>query len=333
VAPRDLDFESRGRRDYFVRLEHPTLWAHYLIPLTVMVGPGARPGRGLLATGSTHGDEYEGPAALKHLLREIPIERVRGRLVLVPVLNVMAFKAGRRESPDDGGNLNRLFPGDSRGTVTSRLADFVTRFLFPHAHVVMDLHAGGEVARFALHASFPEVKDPARRKETEETARGFGSRFVRAWRATAAHLHGTARDQGKITIGGEFGWGRALLPEGVSMVKQGVLTAAVRQGELEGPPPPPRHVPREAQILVDTTDPASDVLAAFEGHFEPSVALGDRVEAGQPTGFLHDFNRLDDPPFELRAPHPGFVMSQAWGARVVQGQIVTQLGKPLEWMK
>jgi hypothetical protein len=71
VSPEGLDFDSPGRRDYFVKLEHTSIWAHHLIPVTVIVGPKAEKGRGLLATGSTHGDEIEGPAALKHLLREI----------------------------------------------------------------------------------------------------------------------------------------------------------------------------------------------------------------------------------------------------------------------
>ena len=38
------------------------------MPLTVMVGPDANPGEGLVAFGSNHGNEYEGPVALKHLL-------------------------------------------------------------------------------------------------------------------------------------------------------------------------------------------------------------------------------------------------------------------------
>ena len=149
VSPEGLDFETRGRRDYYVGLEHPTLWGVYRIPVTVFVGPRAAPGRGVVAIGSTHGDEYEGPAAIKHLLHELREEEVLGRIILIPVLNVVAFNAGRRDTPDDGVNLNRAFPGRADGTITSRIADFVTRVVFPQVHVVLDLHAGGEVARFS----------------------------------------------------------------------------------------------------------------------------------------------------------------------------------------
>ena len=333
VSPEGLDFERPGRRDYFVKLEHTSIWAHHLIPVTVIVGPKAEKGRGLLATGSTHGDEIEGPAALKHLLREIRTEDVVGRLVLVPVLNVMAFRANRRETPDDGGNLNRAFPGDARGSVTSRLADLVTRFLFPQVHVVLDLHSGGEVARFPETANVHLMKDPVQRKAMEETARGFGTRFIMVYQnQTPGLLTGLAEDLGKISVGSELGWGRALQPGGVSMGRQGVLNAAIRQGQLRGEPVSLNYPPAE-QILVDTSDPASNHLAPYEGVFEPTVRLGEAVTKGQRVAWLHDFNRIDEAPLELTAGHDGYVLCQAWNARVVQGQVITQIGKRLEWSR
>jgi N-alpha-acetyl-L-2,4-diaminobutyrate deacetylase len=101
--------DSPGRRDYWVALEHDSIWGEHLIPLTVLVGANVEPGRGLVAFGSNHGNEYEGPVALKHLLREIKLDDVQGRIILVPVLNPSAFHAGTRESADDGVNLNRAF--------------------------------------------------------------------------------------------------------------------------------------------------------------------------------------------------------------------------------
>src|SRR6267142_3842033 len=102
VRPDRLDLDSSGRRDYWVALEHDSIWGDHLLPLTVLVGSEAKPGRGLVAFGSNHGNEYEGPVALKHLVREMRIEDVLGRIILVPVLNPSAFHAGRRESADDG---------------------------------------------------------------------------------------------------------------------------------------------------------------------------------------------------------------------------------------
>lgn len=300
----------------------------------MIVGPGAKPGRGLAALGSTHGDELEGPVAIKHLLREIRTEDVTGRILLIPVINPMAFKANRRETPDDGVNFNRAFPGSAKGSVTYRLADFVTRFIFPQVHVVLDIHAGGEVARFPATANVHYMSDPAQRRAMEETARGFGTKFIMQYQnSTPGLLTGLAEDLGKISVGTEMGWGRAVQATGVSMSRQGVLTAAVKQGQIRGDLPANRHVPASEQILVDTSHPSSNTLAAFDGHFEPTVELGQKVSAGQRVGWLHDFNRIDDPPLELTAAHEGYIICQAWGAKVIQGQVITQVGKALDWSR
>ncbi len=334
VSAEQLDFEKPGRRDYHVKLEHTTIWAHHLIPVTVIVGPQAKPGKGLVAIGSTHGDELEGPVAIKHLLREIKTEDVLGRIILIPVINPMAFKANRRETPDDGVNFNRAFPGNAKGSVTYRLADFVTRFIFPQVHVVLDIHAGGEVARFPETANVHYMADPAQRRAMEETARGFGTKFIMQYQnTTPGLLTGLAEDLGKISVGTEMGWGRAVQVAGVSMSKQGVLTAAVKQGLLKGDLPPNRHCPASEQVLVDTSHPSSNHLAPFEGHFEPSVALGQKVKGGERVGWLHDFNRIDEAPLELLAPHDGYIICQAWGAKVIQGQVITQVGKVLDCAK
>lgn len=328
-----LDFASPGRRDYFVKLEHTTLWAQHLIPVTVIVGPKVEKGRGILVTGSTHGNEMEGPAAIKRLLGEIRTEDVLGRLLLVPVLNPMAFRANQRETPDDGVNLNRAFPGDAKGSVTYRLADFVTRFLFPQAHVVLDLHSGGEVARFPETANVHWMKDPGQRKSMEETARGFGTRFIMVYQnQTPGLLTGLAEDQGKISVGTELGWGRAIQTGGASMGRQGVLNAAIRQGQLRGEPLDLNYQASE-QILVDTSHPESNHLAPWDGVFEPAVKLGEAVKKGQRLAWLHDFTRIDDPPLELTAAHDGYVICQAWNARVIQGQVITQIGRALEWSR
>ena len=298
----------------------------------MIVGPNAKPGKGLVAIGSTHGDEIEGPIAIKHLLHEIKTEDVLGRIILIPVINPMAWKANRRETPDDGVNFNRAFPGNAKGSVTYRLADFVTRFIFPQVHVVLDIHAGGEVARFPETANVHYMSDPVQRKAMEETARGFGTKFIMQYQnSTPGLLTGLAEDLGKISVGTEMGWGRAAQAAGVSMSKQGVLTAAVKQGLLRGDLPPRRHYAESEQLLVDTSHPSSNHLAPFEGHFEPTVCLGEKVKAGQRVAFLHDFNRIDEQPLELTAPHDGYIICQAWGAKVIQGQVITQVGKVLDW--
>jgi N-alpha-acetyl-L-2,4-diaminobutyrate deacetylase len=333
VAPAAIDFATPGRRDYFVRFEHPTYWGDFLVPVTVIAGREQTPGRGVVAIGATHGNEYEGPVAIKHLLRELQPERVRGRVILIPTLNVPAFNAGVRDTPEDGVNLNRAFPGEERGGITHRFAHFISTHIFPQVHVVIDIHSGGQVARFQPLTSFHHVSDLKQRRAMEQTARGFGSRFTMNYQNnTPGLLTSMAERMGKITIGSEFGFGNAVLAEGVSMARQGILTAAIVHEQLDAELPPNRHYKPAEQILVDNSELSCYVPAEFDSHFEPLVECGSAVKKSERIGFLHDFDRIDDPASEILAPHDGYVISQAWNAKVFRGQVVSVVSIPRPWM-
>lgn len=333
VQPAQLDLESPGRRDYWVALDHDSIWADWHIPLTVMVGSEAKPGEGLVAFGSNHGNEYEGPVVLKNLLREIDPAAVRGRLIFVPVLNPAAFRSGARESTDDDGvNLNRAFidgAGESPAIVgiTHRVVRFVRECIWPHAHVVIDLHSGGLVARFALVTSYHRVDDPAQAAVMEETARWFGTPLIMIYQDTyPGLLPSEAERLGKITLGTELGWGAAVNAEGVRCGRQGVLAAAIHHGQLAGDIEPIAHHAAGTQKIVEAIDRECYVSAPWPGHYEPVLECGEFVTAGTTVGRLHDFHRVDDPPHEVKAALDGHVIAQAWQATVQQGQHILVVG-------
>src|SRR5579875_997304 len=240
VSPAGLDFETPGRRDHWVALPQDSIWGDHLVPLTILVGAEARAGGGVVAFGATHGNEYEAPIALRHVLQELDPARVRGRIVILSVLNVAAFRTGTRDSvAEDGVNLNRAFVAGAgaspMGGITHRLAAFVRAWIWPHVHVVLDLHAGGNVARFLPCASFHAVDDATQGALIEATARDFGTPAILAYQnETPGLLTSEAERLGKITVGGEFGWGAAIQPQGVGFVRRGVFAALVRHGQYAG---------------------------------------------------------------------------------------------------
>ena len=335
VSPEQLDMQSPGRRDYWVALGHTSIWGSHLIPLTVIVGPQAKAGEGLVAFGGNHGNEYEGPVAIKHLLREIRTEDVLGRIVLVPVLNVAAFRVGTRESTgDDGFNLNRVFVEGAGTTpamagITHRIAAFVRQAIWPHVDISIDLHSGGEVARFTHWAVWYCQDDPAADARGEQMARWFGTQVVMGSRVgppggTSAGLFQDAVNRGKLAIATELGHGSAVDVRGVRFARQGVLAAAIHHGLLKGKIEPIGHHADGTQSLVRG---AASVTAPYPGHYEPLVDCGEQVGRGQTVGLLHDFYRLDEEPFAVTADAAGIVVAQAWGARVEQGQLIMMIGE------
>ena len=337
VPPRALDLVSPGRRDYWVSLEHDSIWGSHLVPLTVMVGAEAKDGEGLVAFGANHGNEYEGPIAIKHLMGEIDLARVTGRIILVPVLNPAAFRSGTRDSAaDDGANLNRAFVDGAGqtaalGTITYRIARFVREAIWPHVHAVIDLHAGGDVARFAPGTSFHEVEDAAQSALMTEIARGFGLPLVIAYQnETPGLLTSEAERLGKITIGSELGWGAGVNRAGVAHARHGVLAAAVRLGQMTGGLAPFGHAADGTQRMVSMIEAACFTVTPVSGHYEPLVDCGAAVAAGEAVGLVHDFERIDMAPWPARAGVDGIVVAQAWGARVRQGQQVVVVGRILD---
>ncbi|MEN9555795.1 MAG: hypothetical protein RLZZ232_2081 [Planctomycetota bacterium] len=337
VRPERLDLDSPGRRDYWVALEHDSIWGDHLFPLTVFVGPEASEGRGLVAFGSNHGNEYEGPVALKHLVREIRLDDVRGRVILIPVLNPSAFLSGTRESRmDDGVNLNRAFV-DGAGRhpalsgITHRIADFVRTHIWPRVHIVLDLHSGGDVARFAICANYHPVDDPLLAAKIEETARWFGTPALMIYQnQTPGLLPSEAERLGKITVGTELGWGRAVNPEGVRYGRQGVLAALINNGLMLGTIEPIAHHKAGTQKRLEMVDRGCFIPAPFAGHYEPLVECGTAVKKGQTVGYLHDFDQFDLPPYACVAALDGVVLAQAWAAPVPKGQHIVVVAKDLD---
>lgn len=338
ARPDSLDLDSPGRRDYWVALEHDSIWGDHLLPLSVWVGPATQPGRGLVAFGSNHGNEYEGPVALKHLVREIKLEDVTGRIILVPVLNPSAFWAGTRESADDGVNLNRAFVEGAGKTpalagITHRVAAFVREYVWPRAHVVLDLHSGGDVARFAMCASFHPLDDPEQTREIAETARWFGTPVIMIYQnLTPGLLPSEAERLGKITVGTELGWGRAVQAEGVRYGRQGVLAAAIRHGQMRGSIEPIAHHKAGTQRTVAMVDRECFTVAPFSGHYEPLIECGTEVRRGDIVGWLHDFDHFDHHPWPAVAGVDGVVVAQAWAAAIPRGQHIVVVGRICEGM-
>lgn len=139
----EVDFTRNGRQNGYLRLFHSVHSSAYgFIPIPIVVLKNGDGPTALLVSG-THGDEYEGQVALCNLAKSLDPARIKGRVIILPAANFPAAVAGRRTSPIDEGNLNRLFPGDPDGTVTQQIAYHIEHELVPLADLVCDLHSGG----------------------------------------------------------------------------------------------------------------------------------------------------------------------------------------------
>jgi predicted deacylase len=318
-----IDWESAGARYYHVPFTADNTWGRIRVPLYVACA--RQPGPTILAIGGTHGDEYEGPVGLKNLIQDLdPAALVKGRLIVVPVLNVPAFKADRRDSPLDGGNMNRVFPGSATGTITSRIARFVTDELLSRADVVINLHAGGAGFEIARCMSFHQIDDPGRFESFKQIAMLFGTPFVMIYSSGMGTglLTEEAEAMGKITIGSELGYGASTDLDGVRWAHRGTRNVLRHFGMLDEPVESLTLSGVDHQHIISQTDIDRYVTAPCDGISEPVAAVGSFVRAGDIVCRIHDFDRVDEPPVEIRADQDGYVTCRKFRARTVQGEVV-----------
>src|SRR5260221_13954360 len=170
----DIDFERDGKQIDWLYLPHSVTRSAYgeiMIPIAVVkrgLGPTV-----LLMAGN-HGDEYEGQIALAKLIRTLEPEQITGRVIILPAANLPAVMAGTRVSPIDGGNLNREFPGNPEGTVTSRIAHYIESVLLPMCDGFHDLHSGGASLQYLPFASMRHSGDAELDKRSLAALRAFG---------------------------------------------------------------------------------------------------------------------------------------------------------------
>lgn len=318
--PAAIDFDRPGKSLYEVAFHYDGTWGNALVPLAVINGT-AGPGPGVACFGGTHGNEYEGQVAVWRLMHELDPAEMRGRVLLMPRLNTPACISGSRESGRDGVNMNRAFPGNPQGSLTYRIAHFVTTHILPRVDVVLDIHAAGSGMQFALCSSFHLVADPQQYQKMKSVASLFDTPFVFIYSSEMASglLTDQAEAMGKVTIGGEFGHSAGILRQGVQHAYQGIQNVLRHYGMLPGAivkidmgrMTPPR--------LVSATALESYIPAPITGYFEPVYDVGAAVSQGEMVGRLYDFERVGDPPLAVHAPRDGYILMQPFQAPIHKG--------------
>jgi len=328
----DLDFSLPGKRHYEVAFHHDGTWGNVLTPLTIINGERG-PGKTVACFGGTHGNEYEGQVAVWRLAAELDPAQLAGSVLLMPRLCTPACDAGTRESPLDGVNMNRAFPGNPRGSLTYRIADFVTTQILSRTDVVLDIHSGGRILRFPMCSSFHETPDPAQQAEMAKVARLFDTPFVMVYAKAMASglLTDEAEGMGKITIGTELGYGEATIREGVTYAETGILNVLRYYGLLEGAPVRVRSVDAPAPRIVRAVRLEDYIPAPISGIYEPTAEPGQWVEAGDRVGRIYDFDYAGSAPLEMRAPRAGWLLVTPFAARVEKGQTVVVVAEEVEY--
>jgi len=257
---------------------------------------------------------------------------VTGRIILIPSLNLPAARAATRLSPLDGMNMNRAFPGQPEGPVTSQIAYFLSTVLFPMSDVVIDIHSGGRSMEFVPCAHMHLVPNLEQRRAMLAAMLAWNSDFAFLYADIAGSglLPVEAENQGKLVITTEMGGGEAI-PAGVHRITQsGLRNVLIHVGLLKGREQTRASLGKPPTILTQALNREDYLLAPESGVLEMCVDLGAKVKAGQTVALLHHLERPDRSPEQIIAGSSGYLITMRAPCLTQQGDCVAVIAKPVQ---
>jgi predicted deacylase len=310
---------EHGRHSGVVRIPHSTDKSAYgFVPLPIAIVAG-RPGPTVLLIAALYGDEHDAQIALTHLINQFDQEKMNGRVIAIPMANAPAAIAGTRNSPIDGLNLNKSFPGDVLGSPTSIIASYIERQLMTVSDLVIDLHSDSRSFRYTPSATVIYHEDPEIRARRYAAALAFGAPTTLVFNSFEDRgTSGAARRAGAVRIATEMGGAAP-----IAMTIEGVTRVLKWAGLLDAGPAASGS--SRVQIVQQDRD---FVYTVDSGMFEPAVELGQDVVAGQLAGRMIDVARPFAHPIEIRFPSPGTVVCTRGAGRAEAGDCLLHLATP-----
>jgi predicted deacylase len=243
--------------------------------------------------------------------------------VVIPLLNRPGFyERSIYINPEDGENLNRIFPGNPTGTWSERFAHHLLNDILARADVAMDLHAGDMIEDLDPFVIFSETGRPAIDATTRRMIDSYGVRWATRSIPTGERpgmLYAAAAERGVPAIIAESGRCGLVEEEAIQRHVNGVLNIWRTLGLLRDQPPatfePPTVLSRFEWLR-----------SSHEGIFECRVRVGDRVRQGDALGQMIDL--LGTPLAAITSPADGVVLFTVTSPAIKQGGLLLGVGVP-----
>lgn len=272
------------------------MYTHDDLSISVQVIRGKTAGPTLFISAAIHGDEICGVEIIRRVLQHRALKNLHGTLLAIPIVNVYGFLNHTRYLPD-GRDLNRSFPGSTKGSLTGRVAHtFLNEIVNKCSHGI-DLHTGSR-----HRSNFPQIRADLDDPETQKMTEAFGVPIAIDAKIRDGSLRQCAADNGVPVILYEAGEALRFEEMYIQAGVTGVINVMrsigmLRKSRSKKPLAPP--------IISDKT---SWVRAPESGILRTLVPLGDKVTKGQTIAMVAD--PLGSSETEVVAPNDGMVIGR-----------------------
>ena len=319
----ELDFDRPGKQLGYLRVPQSRdggAWSTVEVPIAVINGSK---GPAVLFTGGVHGDEYEGQIGGSRLARRLDPQSMRGKLIILPAVDLPAALAGRRMCPIDGRDFNRCMPGDPRGSFCQVLAHFIDTVIMPQVEVSVDVHAAGNSMEAALSTTMHWVDDPKVVERTRALAESFAAPYnVLFWGVDEGGTVAAAAERhGALSISSELGGYGRVSVDGLRVAERGLDNVLKWLGMIDGKPDITQRNGGRTRHM-EVRDQRSYLFAPSDGLFEPRYLPGQRIQAGELAGHLHFIEEWAREPMPIEFRTDGYIWMAPGSGRVKKGDVV-----------
>lgn len=276
--------------------------------LSVQVIHGRREGPTLFVSAAIHGDEVLGVEIIRRLGQHRALKRIAGTVLLIPIVNSFGFISHSRYLPDRR-DLNRSFPGSTKGSLASRLANLFLDDVVAKCDCGIDLHTA------AIHRSnLPQIRVDREDEKALELAKAFEPPVILNSPLREGSLRGAAGELGIPVMVFEAGEALRLNEYAVRVGLAGVLKVMRHLGMIaKGTTRAHNKTPRKVPIA----SKSAWLRAPEGGLLRVRNNIGDYVREGDIVGVISDpFGAWES---EVLAAHDGLIIGGAMMPVVNQG--------------
>lgn len=279
------------------------------INIPVQVYRGKEPGPCLLLLAGLHGDEINGVETIRRMIRNKSVHPHKGTVICIPILNVFGFINYSREVPD-GKDVNRSFPGSSRGSLAGRVAHIFMTEVFPHIDYGIDFHTGGK-----SRANYPQIRCLMSKEEHANMAKVFGAPLILNSKLRDHSLRKTATLAGKPIIVFEGGESHRFDEHSIVTAIKGTKRVMQDLGMRDF------AVAYKESLILETS---AWIRATRSGLFRTTIKLGEHIKKNQVIGYICD--AFGETELVMKTRKTGVVIGLNNNPVVSQGDAILHLG-------
>ena len=276
------------------------------IPITTI--NGKKDGPTLCVTAGVHPTEYSCIEAALQISKEININNLSGKLIILPILNTIGFEAKLPGGvPIDLVDIFAAFPGNNNSSIGHQMAYNIFNKVIKKSDYVIDLHGGELTESKSISLTwFANTNNEEVDNKSKNMAKIFGTKYMLdastvylgkdEWKGPTGLLIYEAAKVGIPTIIGESGGGGKMDDESISTLKNGILNVMKELKMIDG------EVKTNNPIEINSlTLP----IATKTGLFYCYVKAGEEVDNNQLLGEIK--NLEGETLEEIKSPMSGII--------------------------